>query len=78
MGFQGTMHHSRSNYRSGYRHEGTSLSTADNRFGRRHGPYSELRVRTDTRKAHLMRKGEDYRERTGKRPIRFNFLHHSL
>lgn len=75
MGYQGTMHRSRSNYKGGY-HRGGSAAPYfehDNRFYRRHGRYSELDLRRDTRKAAIDRKRAE-----NPRLVRFNFLHHNL
>lgn len=75
MGYQGTMHRSRSNYKGGYRRGGsaTPYFEPDNRFYRRHGGYSELDLRRDTRKAAIDRKRAE-----NPRLVRFNFLHHNL
>lgn len=75
MGYQGKMHKSRSNFKGGYRKgsAGAPFWEPDSRFYRRHGRFSELRVRTDSRKAALARKQAE-----NQRLVRFNFLHHNL
>lgn len=75
MGYQGKMHRSRSNFKSGYHQRGSYPATSepDNRFYRRHGRFSELEVRTDSRKAAIARKQAE-----NPRLVRFNFLHHNL
>lgn len=75
MGYQGKMHKSRSNYKGGYHQRGSfpTIKEPDNRFYRRHGRFSELVVRTDSRKAALKRKQDE-----NPRLVRFNFLHHNL
>ena len=74
MGYQGKMRSSRSNYRSGYRKSGmTPDQEPNNRFWRRHGRFSELKLRTDIRKTEMRRKKDE-----NPRLVRFNFLHHNL
>lgn len=75
MGYQGKMHKSRSNFKGGYRQRGSfpTVQEPDNRFYRRHGRFSELEVRTDSRKAAMKRKQDE-----NPRLVRFNFLHHNL
>ena len=75
MGYQGKMSKSRSNYRGGFHKggSGTPYWEPDNRFYRRHGRFSELEVRTDSRKAAIARKRTE-----NPRLVRFNFLHHNL
>lgn len=75
MGYQGKMHKTRSNFKGGYRKGGNSAPNwePDNRFYRRHGRFSELEVRADSRKAALKRKQDE-----NPRLVRFNFLHHNL
>ena len=75
MGYQGKMHRSRSNFKGGYHQRGSYPATSepDNRLYRRHGRFSELEVRTDSRKAAIERKQAE-----NPRLVRFNFLHHNL
>ena len=75
MGYQGRMHKSRSNFKGGYHQRGSfpTISEPDSRYYRRHGRFSELEVRRDSRKVAIARKLAE-----NPRLVRFNFLHHDL
>lgn len=65
----------RSNFKGGYHQKGSpsTIQEPDNRFFRRHGRDSELRFRTDVRKATIARKRAN-----NPRLVSFHFLHHNL
>lgn len=60
----------RSHYKGGYHLGGSwpTMDEPDSRYYRRHGKYSELRTRTNIRKAAIARKREN-----NPRLVRFNF-----